>query len=101
MTKREIVHKIARKTGLEYDDIRLVLDSFFEVLIESMAKGNNIYLRKFGTFLIKKRNKKVGRVITKNKAIVIPTHYIPAFKACRMFKNQIKDNVKLDTEKES
>lgn len=101
MTKREIARKIARKTGLQEDDIRLVLDKFFEVVIESMAQGNNVYLRKFGTFLVKKRNEKIGRVITKNKTIVIPTHYVPAFKACRVFKNKIKDNVKFDPEKES
>lgn len=83
MTKAEIVAKIADETGLERADVLKTVETFMDAVKDSMSSGNNVYLRGFGSFIIKKRAKKTGRNISKNTSIVIPAHNIPAFKQQR------------------
>ena len=80
MTKAEIVAEIASKTGIEKGAVQNVVENFMEVVKNAMAKGENVYLRGFGSFIIKTRAEKTGRNIGKNIAITIPAHKIPAFK---------------------
>ncbi|MBR1774457.1 MAG: integration host factor subunit beta [Bacteroidales bacterium] len=94
MTKAEIVAEIAQKTGIEKVNVQEVVESFMEVLKDSMKKGNNVYLRGFGSFIIKRRAEKTGRNISKNTTIIIPAHNIPSFKPSKVFVEEIKNNVR-------
>ncbi|MBS1645942.1 MAG: integration host factor subunit beta [Bacteroidetes bacterium] len=99
MTKADIINEIAEKTGVERAIVLNTIESFMKVVKGNMVKGENIYLRGFGTFLCKKRAAKVGRIITKNQEIKIPAHYIPAFKPAKTFSEKIKKNVKVNESK--
>ena len=94
MTKAEIVAEIAQKTGIEKVNVQEVVESFMEVLKDSMKKGNNVYLRGFGSFIIKRRAEKTGRNISKNTTIIIPAHNIPSFKPSKVFVEEIKNDVR-------
>lgn len=90
MTKAEIVAEIASKTGIEKGAVQTVVENFMEVVKSSMAKGNNVYLRGFGSFIIKTRAEKTGRDMSKHESIIIPAHKIPAFKPAKVFMNVVK-----------
>ena len=94
MTKAEIVAEIAQKTGIEKVAIQATIESFMDVVKESLTKGDNVYLRGFGSFIIKKRAEKTGRNISKNTTIIIPAHNIPAFKPAKTFVAEVKTNCK-------
>ena len=95
MTKAEIVADIASKTGIEKVAVQATVEAFMETLKNSMINGQNVYLRGFGSFIIKKRAAKTGRNISKNTTIVIPAHNIPAFKPAKTFVNKVKSKVKV------
>lgn len=94
MRKADLVTTIADKTGVPKVDVLVALEEFFKEVKDSLSKGENVYIRGFGSFVIKKRAKKIGRHIKQNIAIEIPEHYIPAFKPAKIFVDQVKDNVK-------
>ncbi len=91
MTKAEIVSEIAKGTGLEKAETLKVIEAFMEVVKAQMSKGEEVYLRGFGSFILKKRAEKTARNITKGESLVIPAHYIPAFKPAKVFSEQIKE----------
>ena len=93
MRKADLVAAISEKTGVPKVDVLVTLETFFKEVKSSLADGENVYIRGFGSFVIKKRDKKIGRHIKKNMAIEIPEHYIPAFKPAKVFVEQVKDNV--------
>ena len=93
MRKADVVANIADKTGIAKVDVLVALESFFKEVKGSLAEGENVYIRGFGSFIVKKRAKKIGRHIQENKAIEIPEHYIPAFKPAKIFVEQVKDKV--------
>ncbi|MCU0400256.1 MAG: integration host factor subunit beta [Algoriphagus sp.] len=97
MTKAEVkvITKISDKTGIQKDDVTQAIEAFFKVVKDSMAEGENIYVRGFGSFINKKRAKKIARNISKNTAIVIDEHYIPAFKPSKVFVEKIKNSKKI------
>jgi DNA-binding protein HU-beta len=94
MTKADIVNEIAKNTGIEKVTVQKTVESFMESVKDSMVAGNNVYLRGFGSFIVKKRAKKTARNISKNTTIIIPAHNIPAFKPAKTFVNKVKSNVK-------
>ncbi|MDD3668543.1 MAG: integration host factor subunit beta [Bacteroidales bacterium] len=94
MTKAEIVAEIAQRTGLEKVNIQATVETFMEVVKDSLGKGNNVYLRGFGSFIIKRRAEKTGRNISKNTTVIIPAHNIPSFKPAKVFMSGIKTKVK-------
>ena len=89
MTKAEIVAEISRTTGIDKTEVLAVVEKFMVVVKDSLANGENIYLRGFGTFLLKERAEKTARNITKNTTIIVPAHKIPAFKPCTEFKAEV------------
>ncbi len=93
MRKADLVASISDKTGIAKVDVLVSLESFFKEVKGSLAEGENVYIRGFGSFVVKKRAKKIGRHIKENKAIEIPEHFIPAFKPAKVFVEQVKDNV--------
>jgi DNA-binding protein HU-beta len=95
MTKAEIVAEIASKTGIEKVAVQATVEAFMESLKNSMINGQNVYLRGFGSFIIKKRAAKTGRNISKNTTIIIPAHNIPSFKPAKTFVNKVKTKVKV------
>ncbi len=94
MTKAEIVADVANKTGVEKVAVQAVVESFMDTVKGAMVNGENVYLRGFGSFTIKRRAEKTGRNISKNTTIIIPAHNIPAFKPAKTFVNQVKGNTK-------
>ena len=90
MTKAEIVNEIAKETGIQKDTVSTVVESFMETVKGSLSKGNPVYLRGFGSFIIKHRAEKAARNITKNTTMTIPAHNIPAFKPAKVFMNEVK-----------
>lgn len=93
MRKADLVSIISEKTGVAKVDVLVSLETFFSEVKSTLGSGENVYVRGFGSFVIKKRAKKIGRHIKKNEAIEIPEHYIPAFKPAKIFVDQVKDNV--------
>jgi len=93
MRKAELVSAIAEKTGVPKVDVLVTLESFFTEVKDTLADGENVYIRGFGSFVVKKRAEKIGRHIKKNKAIVIPEHYIPAFRPAKIFMDMVRDQV--------
>lgn len=85
-----MVTKISESTGIAKVDVLVTLESFFKEVKESLQEGENVYVRGFGSFIVKKRAKKIGRNIKKNTAIEIPEHYIPAFKPAKVFVESVK-----------
>lgn len=90
MTKAEIVAEVSRTTGIDKTVVSTVVEAFMESVKESLGKKNNVYLRGFGTFLVKKRARKVARNISKNTTLIVPEHNIPAFKPAPKFFNMVK-----------
>tara|TARA_Y100000815_G_C12904640_1_gene335457 strand:+ start:136 stop:486 length:351 start_codon:yes stop_codon:yes gene_type:complete len=95
MTKAEIVSKISDKLGIEKGDVQATVESFMEEVKSSLEGGDNVYLRGFGSFIIKTRAEKTGRNISKNTTIKIPAHNIPAFKPAKVFVEGVKSNVQV------
>lgn len=91
MTKADIVKEITKKTGLDSGLVLVSVEAFMEVVKESLTEGENVYLRGFGSFILKKRAQKAARNILKNTTIIIPEHHIPAFKPCKSFVEQVKE----------
>ncbi len=85
MTKAQVVNEIAKKTGLDKADILACVEGFMETVKDSLANEENVYLRGFGSFIIKKRAAKAARDILKNTTITVPEHNIPAFKPAKTF----------------
>lgn len=92
MTKQDIVIKIAKKTGIERQTVLTAVEAFMESIKESLADNQeNVYLRGFGSFILKKRAQKTARNITKNTTMIIPEHNIPAFKPAKVFFENVKE----------
>ncbi len=94
MTKAEVVSKISEKTGVEKLITLAIIEALMIEVKESVVNNESVFLRGFGTFKPKKRAEKTGRNISKNTAIIIPEHYIPAFKPSKIFIKQVKENIK-------
>ena len=90
MTKADIVSEIAKSTGVEKVQVQAIVEAFTESIKTSLTQKNNVYLRGFGSFIVKKRAKKVARNISKNTTITIPEHNIPAFKPAKSFAAKVK-----------
>jgi len=92
VTKADVISQIADKTGIDKVDVSASVEAFLSVIKNSMADGDNIYIRGFGSFVNKKRARKIARNISKNTAIVIDEHFIPSFKPSKVFLNKIKSS---------
>lgn len=95
MTKADVINEIADKTGIDRLDVQASVEAFFSVVKNSMAEGENIYVRGFGSFVNKKRAKKIARNISQNTAMVIDEHFIPSFKPSKVFVEKIKTSEKI------
>ena len=90
MTKIEIVREIASKTGLGTKEVMVIVESLMETIKTSMTNGEEVFLRGFGSFIIKHRADKTARNISKNTTVIIPAHDIPTFKPAKEFMDQVK-----------
>lgn len=95
MTKADIVANISEKLGMEKGDVRAVVEAFMNEVKSSMENGDNVYLRGFGSFVVKTRAEKTGRNISKNTTIKIPAHNIPVFRPAKIFAESVKAKVKV------
>lgn len=96
MRKSDLVNQISDKTGIPKVDVLVTLETMFKEIKVSLAAGENIYIRGFGSFITKKRAAKIGRNIKRNIAVEIPAHYIPAFKPAKEFMAEVK-KVKIES----
>ncbi len=94
MTKADIVNEVAKATGMEKIAVQNVVEAFMDSVKNSLSNNEEVLLRGFGSFIVKKRAQKTARDISKGKTIVIPAHNIPAFKPAKVFLNKVKNNVK-------
>jgi len=94
MTKADIVSEISKGTGIDKTTVQRAVEAFMESVKGSLAKNQNVYLRGFGSFIVKGRAQKTARNISKNTTIIIPAHKIPAFKPSKQFVGKVKNNVK-------
>lgn len=90
MTKAEIVNEIHKSTGIDRENVLATVEKFMEVVKDSLISGENVYLRGFGSFIIKVRSEKTARNITAGTTLVIPEHKIPAFKPAKIFMEEVK-----------
>jgi DNA-binding protein HU-beta len=93
MTKADIVNAIARNTGIEKASILAVVEGFMEEVMSSMNSGENVYLRGFGSFVVKKRAAKAARHIKNETTIIIPERYVPTFKPSQYFSEKLRNNL--------
>lgn len=94
MTKADIVNEISKKTGIEKVTVQKTVEAFMGTIKNSLTSGKNVYLRGFGSFIVKKRAEKTARNISRNTTIIIPEHFIPAFKPAKTFVVKVKNQVK-------
>jgi DNA-binding protein HU-beta len=92
MTKAEVVNEISNKTGFDKSNVQDVVEAFMKSVKNAMESGENVYLRSFGSFIVKERAEKTARNISKKTTIVIPAHKVPVFKPCKTFVNQVKQS---------
>ncbi|MBR5687616.1 MAG: integration host factor subunit beta [Prevotella sp.] len=91
MTKAEIVNEIVTKTGVAKRDVTTTVEAFMDIIKSSLLEQKeNVYLRGFGSFIVKHRAEKTARNISKNTTIVIPAHDFPAFKPAKSFVAKMK-----------
>lgn len=95
MTKAEVIAEISDSTGIDRNDVQAVVEKFFDCVRENMSKGENIYVRGFGSFINKKRAKKIARNISKGTSMTIDEHYVPAFKPSKFFVEHIRNSEEL------
>ena len=93
MTKADLVKNISDRTGMDKSDVQMIAEKFMNEVKNSLKNNENVYIRGFGSFIVKTRAEKTGRNISKNVAVVIPAHNIPAFKPSKTFVNSVKQNV--------
>jgi len=94
MTKADIIDNINHETGVDKVTTTKVVEAFTREIRTAMADGKNVYIRRFGSFALKKRAQKTARNISQGTTMIIPAHTIPAFKPAREFKKQVENNVK-------
>lgn len=92
MTKAEIVSQIAKQTGIEKNTILNVVEAFMETVKDSMGQGENVYLRGFGSFVVKRRKEKKARNISKETTIIVPERNMPSFKPAKPFIQIVRGN---------
>lgn len=90
MTKADIVSEISKATGIDKDSVLETVEKFMETVKDSLSNGENVYLRGFGSFIVKTRSQKTARNISQNTTMIIPEHNIPAFKPAKVFMEQVK-----------
>jgi len=91
MTKAELVSIIAKRTGVERQVVLTTVEAFMEEVKTSLEKGENVHLRGFGSFVVKRRAQKTGRILARNTTIIIPAHDVPAFKPADTFVDKVKN----------
>ncbi len=94
MTKADIVNEVSKNTGIEKVVVQRTVEAMMESIKATLEKGDNVYLRGFGSFIVKKRRQKKARNISKQQTIIVPEHYIPAFKPAKTFVLKVKESVK-------
>jgi DNA-binding protein HU-beta len=92
VTKAEVITDIVERTGIDRADVAVTIEKFFEVVRDQMTRGENIYVRGFGSFINKKRARKVARNISKNTAIIIDEHFVPSFKPSKEFIKLVRES---------
>lgn len=90
MTKADIVNEISKSTGIEKVTVQRTVEAMMESVKDALSQNKNVYLRGFGSFIVKERAKKTARNISKNTTIIIPEHNIPSFKPAKSFVAEVK-----------
>jgi len=94
MTKAEVVSILSKRTGVERQVVLTTVEAFMEEVKSTLEKGTDVHLRGFGSFIVKHRAQKTGRILAKNTTIIIPAHDVPAFKPADVFVDKVKNRPK-------
>ncbi|HRN36435.1 MAG TPA: HU family DNA-binding protein [Flavobacteriales bacterium] len=94
MTKAELVANISKRTGIERSVVLATVEAFMDEVKNNLEAGENVHLRGFGSFLVKHRAQKTGRILKNNTSIIIPAHDIPSFKPADVFVDKVKNRGK-------
>ena len=94
MVKSQVISEISRRTGISRADVQLTVEVFFQTIQNAMAEGEKVHFRGFGSFVNKKRARKIARNISQNTALIIKEHYVPSFHPSKAFSDKIKASVK-------
>jgi len=95
MTKAEIINQISKKTGIDRSDVQETVEATIITIKKAMIAGEGVFIRGFGSFVNKKRAKKIARNISTNTAIILEAHYTPSFKPAKQFSKRVKENNKI------
>lgn len=90
MTKSDIVVEISKQTGIDKVTVLETVEAFMDVVKNSVSNNQNVSLRDFGNFIVKKRAQKLARNIGKGTSIIVPEHYVPVFKPSKEFTDMTK-----------
>ncbi|MDR0733614.1 MAG: integration host factor subunit beta [Dysgonamonadaceae bacterium] len=93
MTKADIVNAISRKTGVDKTSALAVVEGFMREVMDSMNSGENVYLRGFGSFVVRKRAAKAARHIKNETTIIIPERFVPTFKPSQYFAEKLRNSL--------
>ena len=93
MTKNDIISEIAKETGIDKTSVQKIVEALMGNVKDSLVEGKNVYLRGFGSFIVKRRAKKIARNISQNTSIIVQEHYIPHFKPSKSFINKVKRSI--------
>lgn len=94
MIKSEIISEIARRTGISRSDVKLTVEVLFQTIKTAMEGGEKVHFRGFGSFVNKKKARKIARNISQNTALIIEEHYVPSFNPSKVFSSKIRETVK-------
>lgn len=89
MTKADLVQEISKQTGIDRNEVLMIVEGFMEIVKDSLSRGKEVYLRGFGSFIIKRRAEKTGRNISQNTTLVIPAHNVPVFRPSKEFSKKL------------
>ncbi|MDR0412806.1 MAG: HU family DNA-binding protein [Dysgonamonadaceae bacterium] len=93
MTKADIVSAISKNTGIDKASVLASVEGFMDQVMSSMNNGENVYLRGFGSFVVKKRASKAARHIKNETTIIIPERYVPTFKPSQYFCENLRNSL--------
>ena len=96
MRKLELINKVSKVTGIDRQDVDETVEATIHTIKQALINGDGVFIRGFGSFVNKKRAKKIARNISTNTALILEAHYVPSFKPSKKFVESVKENNKVN-----
>jgi len=94
--KLELINKVSKVTGIDRQDVDETVEATIHTIKQALINGDSVFIRGFGSFVNKKRAKKIARNISTNTALILEAHYVPSFKPSKKFVESVKENNKVN-----